>query len=49
VAWHGRAMGELDWPFLGAEALACKAIPERAMRSLYEAATRVSTSRGVSS
>ena len=37
MAWHGRAMGELDWPFLGAEALACKAIPERAMRSLYEA------------
>ncbi len=29
-------MGELDWPFLGAEALAAKALPERAMRSLYE-------------
>lgn len=30
-------MEELDWPFLGAEALAVKAIPERAMRSLYQA------------
>lgn len=29
-------MGELRWPFLGAEALADKAIPERAMRTLYE-------------
>ncbi|OBK26023.1 hypothetical protein A5634_25180 [Mycobacterium asiaticum] len=26
----------MDWPFLGAEALASKVIPERAMRSLYE-------------
>ena len=26
----------MDWPFLGAEALAAKAIPERAMRLLYE-------------
>lgn len=25
----------MDWPFLGAEALAARAIPERAMRSLY--------------
>ncbi|MHA7650272.1 hypothetical protein ACX9NE_11210 [Mycobacterium sp. ML4] len=25
----------MDWPFLGAEALATKAIPERAMRALY--------------
>ena len=29
-------MGELLWPFLGSEALATKAIPERAMRVLYE-------------
>lgn len=29
-------MDELDWPFLGAEALADKAIPERAMRTLYQ-------------
>ncbi|WP_375482528.1 endonuclease domain-containing protein [uncultured Mycobacterium sp.] len=29
-------MTELPWPFLGSEALAAKAIPERAMRSLYE-------------
>ncbi|TDH55057.1 DUF559 domain-containing protein [Mycobacterium eburneum] len=29
-------MVEPDWPFLGAEALAAKAIPERAMRTLYE-------------
>ncbi|OHV02265.1 DUF559 domain-containing protein [Mycobacterium talmoniae] len=29
-------MAEPDWPFLGAEALAAKAIPERAMRTLYE-------------
>lgn len=29
-------MAELDWPFLGAEALADRAIPERAMRRLYE-------------
>jgi len=28
---------ELAWPFLGAEAQAAKAIPERAMRTLYEA------------
>jgi hypothetical protein len=28
-------MTELDWPFLGVEALAAEAIPERAMRSLY--------------
>jgi hypothetical protein len=28
-------MAELDWPFLGVEALAAKTIPERAMRSLY--------------
>lgn len=27
----------MDWPFLGSEALAAKALPERAMRSLYEA------------
>jgi very-short-patch-repair endonuclease len=26
----------MDWPFLGAEALAAGAIPERAMRALYE-------------
>jgi hypothetical protein len=26
----------MDWPFLGSEALAAKALPERAMRSLYE-------------
>ncbi|MGH3678020.1 MAG: endonuclease domain-containing protein [Mycobacterium sp.] len=30
-------MDEVPWPFLGSEALAAKAIPERAMRSLYEA------------
>jgi very-short-patch-repair endonuclease len=30
-------MDELPWPFLGYEALATKAISERAMRSLYEA------------
>ncbi|MBV9320975.1 MAG: hypothetical protein JO106_13880 [Mycobacterium sp.] len=30
-------MNELLWPFLGSEALAAEAIPERAMRSLYEA------------
>jgi very-short-patch-repair endonuclease len=29
-------MRELDWPFLGAEALAAKSVSERAMRSLYE-------------
>ncbi|UVO14375.1 DUF559 domain-containing protein [Mycobacterium sp. SVM_VP21] len=29
-------MGELGWPFLGQEALAARAIPERAMRALYE-------------
>jgi hypothetical protein len=29
-------MKEPNWPFLGYEALAAKAIPERAMRSLYE-------------
>lgn len=29
-------MDELPWPFRGAEALAAKAIPERAMRVLYE-------------
>lgn len=29
-------MDELGWPFLGAEALASKAIPERAMRTLYQ-------------
>lgn len=28
---------ELDWPFVGSEALATRAIPERAMRTLYEA------------
>ncbi|MBY0386907.1 MAG: hypothetical protein K2X56_02020 [Mycobacterium pseudokansasii] len=26
----------MEWPFLGAEALGAKALPERAMRSLYE-------------
>jgi hypothetical protein len=26
----------MDWPFLGSEALAAKALPERAMRTLYE-------------
>ncbi|MEB3069640.1 endonuclease domain-containing protein [[Mycobacterium] vasticus] len=29
-------MKEVDWPFLGTEALADKTIPERAMRTLYE-------------
>jgi very-short-patch-repair endonuclease len=29
-------MTELPWPFIGAEALAARAIPERAMRTLYE-------------
>jgi AbiEi antitoxin C-terminal domain len=29
-------MSELSWPFLGSEALAAKAIPERAMRTMYE-------------
>jgi hypothetical protein len=29
-------MEELDWPFLGSEALAAKALPERVMRTLYE-------------
>jgi hypothetical protein len=28
-------MTELNWPFLGQEALAARALPERAMRSLY--------------
>lgn len=31
-----QAVDELGWPFLGQEALAAKAIPERAMRALYE-------------
>jgi very-short-patch-repair endonuclease len=30
-------MGDLPWPFIGSEALAARAIPERAMRELYEA------------
>jgi hypothetical protein len=29
-------MNEIDWPFLGAEALAARTIPERAMRALYK-------------
>lgn len=29
-------MDELPWPVLGSEVLAAKAIPERAMRQLYE-------------
>jgi hypothetical protein len=29
-------MTELSWPFLGQEVLAAKALPERAMRSLYD-------------
>jgi len=29
-------MNELAWPFLGSEALAAKAIPERAMRAIYQ-------------
>jgi hypothetical protein len=29
-------MAELQWPFVGAEALAARLIPERAMRTLYE-------------
>jgi hypothetical protein len=29
-------MTDLPWPFVGAEALAAQAIPERAMRTLYE-------------
>jgi hypothetical protein len=29
-------MTDLPWPFVGAEALAERAIPERAMRTLYE-------------
>jgi hypothetical protein len=29
-------MAELPWPFIGAEVLAARAIPERAMRTLYE-------------
>jgi hypothetical protein len=29
-------MQELAWPFLGSEALAAKALPERAMRAMYE-------------
>jgi very-short-patch-repair endonuclease len=29
-------MTELPWPFVGVEALAARAIPERAMRTLYE-------------
>lgn len=29
-------MGELRWPFVGAEVLAARAIPERAMRNSYE-------------
>jgi REase_MTES_1575 len=29
-------MADLPWPFVGAEVLAAKAIPERAMRTLYE-------------
>ncbi|AGJ69706.1 hypothetical protein J112_19140 [Mycobacterium tuberculosis str. Beijing/NITR203] len=30
------AMDELPWPVLGSEVLAAKAIPERAMRQLWE-------------
>jgi hypothetical protein len=30
-------MSEVPWPFLGAEALAAKALSERAMRTMYEA------------
>lgn len=29
-------MTEIEWPFLGQEVLAAKALPERAMRSLYD-------------
>jgi len=29
-------MNELPWPFLGSEALTAKALPERAMRAIYE-------------
>jgi hypothetical protein len=29
-------MSDLPWPFVGAEALAAQAIPERAMRNCYE-------------
>lgn len=29
-------MKELGWPFLSSEALAAKALPERAMRALYD-------------
>jgi hypothetical protein len=29
-------MKELGWPFLGSEALAAKALPERAMRAIYD-------------
>ena len=29
-------MSELPWPFLGSEALAAKALPERAVRAIYE-------------
>lgn len=33
---HPCPMDELQWPFLGSEALAARAIPERAMRTLYQ-------------
>jgi hypothetical protein len=29
-------MHELPWPFLGSEALAARALPERAMRAIYQ-------------
>jgi hypothetical protein len=31
-------MSELQWPFLGSEALAARELPERVMRALYEPA-----------
>lgn len=36
ACWQHLGMAEIDWPFLGQEALAAKALPERAMRSLYD-------------
>lgn len=40
-------MDELPWPVLGSEVLAAKAIPERAMRQLYEPVYPASTPRPV--
>jgi hypothetical protein len=36
AGWQHHRMKEPSWPFLGSEVLAANALPERAMRSLYE-------------